>query len=678
MKRYFFVAVLTALISALLLGGIAAGSMQAKPKHAVSVIRQAALGQLRPAHITVHVRRHGRVVSVQRKMPFFSAGTLAAAYGAIKGDELREEAADANSHEANPDVGISQGSVGCSKRLNQGKGDVRVNQDCTYRRQAEEENAYNPVDKNNIVAGQNDSRVGFNQCGFDFSTNNGTHWGDELPPFRQKVNNPAREEPTASDPNRHTILGGPGTLHTYDADSDPTLAMDALGRSFFGCVAFDVFSNASLIYGTQSPPGAEGSFYFNIGQFGRAFVIAEDNNSAVFHDKEFISADHFASSPNENNVYMTWTVFRFSPLCGPQPNPDQDERYCQSPIFGSMSTDGGVHWSTPEEISGVSSSLCFFGNFFQPGTNPNACNFDQGSDSIPLPNGDLEVIFNNGNTAAGNPNAQQLGVHCHPSGNSANGTAHLNCAAPAKVGNDVIVGEPLCNFGRGPEECIPGAFIRTNDYPRINGENVNDNTLYAVWQDYRNGEFDIQQSVSTDGGLTWTEQGTVNPDSGLDHYFPATDVSPKQEGNKSKVGVSYYRTERVPGENTTPALGFSPCPGVIPLFTPVVTTTCQPGVGAQNSDYVLAGGNDSNLPFAFKVVSPTFPPPNGIQAGFNGDYSGLVINQASVAHPIWSDTRNVDPYAPANGVVNDEDIFTDKVGLPNGKAKTGVGKIGRR
>ena len=54
-----------------------------------------------------------------------------------------------------------------------------------------------------------------------------------------------------------------------------------------------------------------------------------------------------------------------------------------------------------------------------------------------------------------------------------------------------------------------------------------------------------------------------------------------------------------------------------------------------------------------------FPPPNGIQTGFNGDYSGLTINKGAEAHPIWSDTRNVDPYVPANGVINDEDVFTD-------------------
>jgi hypothetical protein len=48
------------------------------------------------------------------------------------------------------------------------------------------------------------------------------------------------------------------------------------------------------------------------------------------------------------------------------------------------------------------------------------------------------------------------------------------------------------------------------------------------------------------------------------------------------------------------------------------------------------------------------------------------------AAPIWSDTRNVDPYVPANGVINDEDIFTDNVGLPDGRARASTGTIGRR
>jgi hypothetical protein len=649
--RFTIVASLAALAAVLLIGGTPAigGGDDS------SWIASAAKGHVARPSLTVRLKNG---TTATRPLPFISDATLVAAQQAlcesagVPNCDERNEAADAASGDPSVDSGPATGTsgrtLGCGQRGARGE-DVRVNQDCTYRRQAEEEIVYNPADPKNLVAGQNDSRVGYNQCGTDFSTTNGNAWGDELPPFRTRLNAPEFMGPSDDNPNDNTIGDGPGTLHSYDAGSDPALAMDSQGRAYFSCVTFDVASNASGLYVTSSPAGAEGSFFFN--WTARQFTVAEDNDGLIFHDKNFVAADRYASSPNAGNAYVTWTVFKF----------DETGSYQQSPIFGSMSTDAGVHWSTPEDISGTSDTLCFFGNAFDPTVSEHKCDFDQGSDPVVLPNGDLEVIFNNGNTPAGNPNGQQLGVHCVPTGNSATGTAHLNCAAPAKVGNDIITGEPQCDFGRGPEECIPGAYIRTNDFPRITQDNTQNNHLYTVWQDYRNGEFDIQLSVSLDGGLTWNEAGTVNPDRGLDHYFPATDQSPQ---NGDRNGASYYRTERVPNENTTPAGGFAPGQ--------------NPGVGAGNSDYVLAGGTGPRTPYDFKVVSPVFPPPDGIQTGFNGDYSGLTINKGVDAHPFWSDTRNADPYAPANGVIHDEDIFTDNVGLPNGLAQPSVGTIGKR
>jgi hypothetical protein len=647
---------------ALTLVVVAVGGAQGKTAGITGQLaRQAALGKLRPAKLVI--TQDGK--TTVRAMPFLSASTVQTAQDALKvsaGDE-RLEGADAGADIPNAnfsDIGGAKQTLGCTKRNSDGN--QRVNQDCSFRRQAEEDITYNPADPSNLVAGQNDSRVGYNQCGIDYSTDGGHNWGDLLPPFRQHENAPDFDGPSAVNPNTNTINGDPGTYHTYDAGSDPANAVDSRGRAYFSCVIFDVFSNASGLYATQSPLGAQGSYYFNVPSSIAAtptkrFLVVEDNNGAIFHDKNMISADRYASSPNRDNVYVTWSVFKFGSQCVSVNNPSG---YCESPIYGSMSTDHGLTFSTPEEISGNAPGLCFFGNIFNPSLSPSDCNLDQGSYSVALPNGDLEVIFNNGNTASGNPNAQQLGVHCSPSGSSSAGTAHLNCAVPAKVGDDVIAGEPLCNFGRGPEECIPGAYIRTNDYPRITKDNTQNNHLYAVWQDYRNGEFDIQLSMSTDGGLTWTEQGTVNPDSGLDHYFPATDQSPSKG---DRVGVSYYRTERVPGENTTPTGGFAPG---------------MPGVQTSDSDYVLAGGTAGKTPYDFDVLSPVFAPPDGAQIGFNGDYSGLTINKGEEAHPIWSDTRNADPYTPANGVVHDEDIFTDKANVPNGKGKPGPGKIGKK
>ena len=156
------------------------------------------------------------------------------------------------------------------------------------------------------------------------------------------------------------------------------------------------------------------------------------------------------------------------------------------------------------------------------------------------------------------------------------------------------------------------------------------------------GEYDIHVARSLDGGLNWGPTVTINPDRGLDHYFPAVDIVDRAD--RDRVGVSYYRSDRkFPG----------------------------------GSDYVLAGGANVSVPYNFKVVSPIFPPPDGSQASFNGDYSGLTINRGEEAHPIWSDTRNIDPYAPANGVIHDEDVFTDNVRLPAGVGSVGVGQIGK-
>lgn len=592
-----------------------------------SPIKRAAKGELRAA--VIKAPGVSATSTFVKTAPFLSSGLLQAASEAL-------DRADADSGAGS--LSVSQSSLGCAQRNT--AGNVRVNQDCTFRRQAEEGIAVNPMNPNNLIAGQNDSRIGFNHCGIDYSFDAGRTWGDQLPPFWQRLNR---------NPVGHTVLGGPPALRTYDAASDPAMAFDSQGRAFFTCVLFDVADNANGILVASSPAGAGGSFYNNVPQGTKsspsAYVVVEDNNDAIGHDKEFITADAYASSPFRDNVYVTWTVFNFS--CGPK-----KDQYCWSKIYFSRSTDHAVTWSKPMEISGTSPTLCFFGNVFDTSQSAHACDFDQGSDPIVRPNGDLVVIFNNSNTAANNPNSQQLGVVSKDGG--------LTWSAPIKVGNDVTVGEPLCDFGRGPEECIPGAYIRTNDFPRIAVNRSNGN-LYATWQDYRTGKFDIQLAASTDGGKTWTEATSpVNPADGKDHYFAAIAVAAGnseqgdgESGQSDRIGISYYRTNRIPNENVLPASG---------AFDPAV----DPGVQAEPSDYSLAGGHGLHTRYEAVKVSPTFAPPDGIQAGFNGDYSGLVL-VGTMAHPIWSDTRNLAPAGQLGpGPGHDEDVFTDSVRLPGG------------
>ena len=131
---------------------------------------------------------------------------------------------------------------------------------------------------------------------------------------------------------------------------------------------------------------------------------------------------------------------------------------------------------------------------------------------------------------------------------------------------------------------------------------------YVTWQDYQRrdtsaGEYSIQLAESTDGGATWSATRTVNPDTGLDHYFPAVDLANKVDAGEKgaatpdRVGASYYRTERVPAESS--GATFAPCDeGGSP-------PTCT-GVRAKSSDYVLAGGTNLAVPYAFDLLSPVF------------------------------------------------------------------------
>ncbi len=430
--------------------------------------------------------------------------------------------------------------------------------------------------------------------------------------------------------------------------------------------------NANGILVTSSPAGAGGSFYNNVSATGRNFVVVEDNPrptapglfpAAVVHDKEFIVADSNPSSPNRDNVYITWTVFQFKNTC--QGTNPATPRQCASPIFGSMSTDHGLTWSTPEEISGNNPQICFFGNILDPSRNEHDCDLNQGSDPVVLPNGDLALVWRNGNTGATDPNAQQLGTHCRPAGKSELGTAHFNCGMPSRVGTDAIfsfaagIREPRCSLGRGAEECIPSVFIRTSDFPRLAVDKSNGN-LFAVWQDYRNAEFDIILARSNDAGLTWTEAtAPVNSSTGFDEYMPAVDV-----GTDHSVAVSFYQSTRHPLENNPPTHTTAQCGG----NTTRCFTATDPGVFDGISSYWLSGRKQTTIapatPFVQVKVSPDFAAPDGGQAGFNGDYSALAV-WGNTAYPLWSDTRNPAVVTdPPQGIVHDEDIFIDARPIP--------------
>src|SRR6266403_3528410 len=346
-----------------------------------------------------------------------------------------------------------QTTHGCSNVFSSGaRTNTRVNQDCSLRRQAEEVLAINPTNPDNMIAGQNDSRIGFNHCGYDFSMDGGRTWGDMLPPFFQYI-----------------LKDG----HTADACSDPTATFDAAGNAYVGGVLFDLNSAASAFIAMKSNAGINGAFFhspaagpFQVFSDSPAGVIASDNDPNVAHDKEFIVADSQPRSTKQNNVYATWTRFA---VTGAGVGGD-------SPIYFSQSTDGGATWSKGIEISGASAAHC---TAFSGETSASACDQDQGSDPIVGPDGTVYVTFGNGNTPTPGVN-QVMIVSCAPANDC---SQSASWKAPVKVA-DLFDFQPVCSSNR---QCLPPNAYRLDDFVTISGAVDDSGRLYVTWSDFRNG-----------------------------------------------------------------------------------------------------------------------------------------------------------------------------------------------
>jgi hypothetical protein len=562
-----------------LLGGVGVGLMAV-----FSVLTQSVVASPNP--LLDRANGHAQLAVNGKLAPHASGGTEVA----FDGERALGADATAIGSDTPPDATAT--ALGCANRGS--ATNVRVNQDCTLRRQAEEQVAVNPMDPTNILAGQNDSRVGFNKCGFDYSLDGGTTWGDGLPPFQQHLSQ----------------IG-----HTYDAASDPAVSVDGTGVAWYSCVVFDVNSNANGIFVTKSTAGLKGSAYANVAAGASPFVVAEDASGAIFFDKEFVAADQRSG---HSTAYVTFTEFQSNPNCKKSFN---RSGFCASPIYISKwKTAGG--WTTPLQISG-SAAFCTLGNTFNPQLPANGCNFDQGSYPRVMSNGDVYVAFSNFNT----PTLvnQQLGVHVHVSGDT------LTADAPVKIGRDDETKAALCNFGRGPEQCVDSLNIRSDDFPALALDPTNADHMVAAWTDTRaasvNGNYDIVVSESTDGGATWSDAssggGTVLTTTGA-YFEPSVAVT----APSGKVVVSTYQANAANH-----------------------TTTVGDGTFGYGYRVRSTGAFGGYLPASDSQAYPS-PQANASQAGFLGDYSSIAAAAAGDrVFMVWADTRNSNASGP------DEDVF---------------------
>ncbi len=510
-----------------------------------------------------------------------------------------------------------QTTQGCSNVFSIGGiTNTRVNQDCSLRRQAEEVLAINPNNPDNLIAGQNDSRVGFNKCGYDFSMDGGKTWGDMLPPFYQFLS-----------------LNGV----TFDACSDPTATFDAAGNAYVGGILFEINLVDTAIVVAKSNAGIGGAFYhtpapvpFQEYRDLPLGVVTSDNDPNVSNDKEFIVADSQPRSIKKNNVYATWTRFAFTGV-GVGGN---------SPIYFGQSTDGGATWSAGIEISGANAAAC---TAFSGEAIANACDQDQGSHPIVGPDGTVYVAFGNGNTPTVGVN-QHMVVSCAPANDC---SKSASWTAPVKITDDFgtqpsgPVASTACAAAR---QCLPPNGYRLDDFTQGSLSADNSGKLYFVWADFRNGapncnpngaaatattpcDNDVFYSYSTNGGATWSAAKNLTPKSKFGptaQWMPWSGVT----ANGRTLWVAYYdrsygNCETSGCNDITLAAVKSPATGSATVSYHRITTASMPNLVVAN---------------------------NPIEAGFLGDYMWLTVDAMGRPNIVWADTRGL------HGAV-EEDIY---------------------
>lgn len=508
------------------------------------------------------------------------------------------------------------GTVGCFNKFvggGVGLSNVRVNQDCSLRRQAEEVVAVNPTNEDNLIAGQNDSRVGFNACGYDFSFDGGRTWGDMVPPFYQYI-----------------MLNG----LTADACSDPTVTFDADGNAYVAGILFQIFDFGSSLVVAKSNAGIGGAFYhtpadlsFQTSRTSPLGVVAEDFDPNIFHDKEFIVADAGTSSPKQNNVYVTWTRFDFDTGAGVG---------VHSPIYFSQSTDGGATWSNGIEIDGSSAAFC---TDFSGSADPNACDQDQGSHPIVGPDGTVYVVFTNGNTPTLNQN-QQLIVKCGPASDC---SSAASWSVPVKVGDvrDSMPVGPVASTGcPAGRQCIPPNGYRVTSFTSATASVDAAGNVYVTWFDSRNlgascnpdgaaatatppCDTDVHYAFSTDGGSTWSSTKTITP-AGSAQWQPWSAVT-----GDGTLFVGYYDRS------------YGTCE----------TTGCNDITVAKIPNAASAGAIASFRRVTTASMPNLIVANNPLQAGFLGDYMWVATDSRNRAHVAWADTRG------RGGTLPEEDIY---------------------
>lgn len=385
----------------------------------------------------------------------------------------------------------------------------------------------------------------------------------------------------------------------YVATGDPAVAFDAAGNAYYSTLGFGFGQGASptarnpdVVVSHSSDGGAHWSAAVTVAKGSGSF-----GSVGTFNDKEYIAAW------GNGNAIVTFTDFRDG-IKG---------SYGGSPIYASVTHDGGSTWTTPVEISG-SAPFCigFSGD--------TSCDQNQGSVPAIAADGSIYVAFLSTRETTFFAD-QYLVVKVDPA-------TGQRIAGPFKVA-DVVDGSNAYPVNEDGRSTYQDSEFRTWALGNVAADPTNANHLAVAWSDMRNTALpvptdpyqaktnsDVIVSQSFDGGQTWSAAVAI-PEPG-DQFMPWASY-----GADGRLRIGYFDRSYDPANHRFGyTLATERRAGTLKFTTSQLTTA-------------LSDPTAGDRWFSGRTANPLFPHPSS----FIGDYSGINASQGFTA-TLWTDMRN--------------------------------------
>ncbi len=251
-----------------------------------------------------------------------------------------------------------------------------------------------------------------------------------------------------------TSLNG---IRSYRISGDVSVAYDNKSHAIMCCIAYDSLGTYDYWGHGATRNGVFVRRSLDGGEKWESEYSVVDSQATrpgiPFEDKPYIVADN-TRGRFAGRLYVGWTEWRLT----------------ESVILFSRSTDDGVTWSKPMDISN---------NHGLPRDDNGGL---EGFDGVVTPDGILHVVWSNG--------------------------SHIVYKCSRNGGKTFTRDREIIKTA--PAFFKPADVYRANGLPQIAAGRSG--RLYITWSDYRNGDIDVFESYSADNGTSWSPPVRVNTD----------------------------------------------------------------------------------------------------------------------------------------------------------------------